>query len=98
MAASMSPSTSPRLPSPPPFPEVQIGPQSPGINATQGLAQLEIEDPATGATLDNGATSRIRPGTKAADMAAGPPLIPLANVGLLLFACSVSLLTVRFIA
>ena len=77
MAGSMSPSTSPRLPSPPPFPEVQIGAQSPGMNATQSIAQLDIEE---SAALDNGAMRRIRPGTKAADMASGPPLIPLTEV------------------
>lgn len=32
--------------------------------------------------LDQGATRRIRPGTKAADMASGPPLVPLNQVGL----------------
>ena len=31
--------------------------------------------------LDQGATRRIRPGTKAADMASGPPLVPLNQVG-----------------
>jgi hypothetical protein len=29
---------------------------------------------------DDGSTRRIRPGTKAADMAFGPPLIPLSQV------------------
>ena len=80
MAGSMSPSTSPRLPSPPPFPEVQIGPQSPAMNATQGIAQLDLEE---SAALDHGVTRRIRPGTKAADMASGPPLVPLAEVCLI---------------
>ena len=79
MTESMSPSSSPRLPSPPPFPEVQIGPKSPGMNVTQGIAHLEIED---SAALDNGSTRRIRRGTKAEAMAAGPRLIPLAQVRL----------------
>lgn len=77
MTESMSPSSSPRLPSPPPFPEVQIGPKSPGMNVTQGIAHLDIED---SAALDSGSTRRIRRGTPAAVMAAGPPLIPLAQV------------------
>lgn len=29
---------------------------------------------------DTGAMRRIRPGTKAADMASGPPLVPLSEV------------------
>lgn len=33
------------------------------------------------ANLDQGATRRIRPGTKAADMASGPPVVPLHQVG-----------------
>jgi hypothetical protein len=34
-----------------------------------------------GATsFDEGASRRIRPGTKAADMPEGPPLVPLKNV------------------
>lgn len=75
---SASPSSSPRLPSPPPFPEVQIGPKSPGMNAVPGAAMPENEDTSK---LDNGAMRRIRPGTKAADMASGPPLVPLSEVG-----------------
>lgn len=77
MVESMSPSSSPRLPSPPPFPEVQIGPQSPGMSASQGMAQLETED---SIILDKSPTRRIRPGTKADDMASGPALIPLGEV------------------
>ena len=80
MATTMggvSPSRSPRLPSPPPFPEVQIGPKSPGFNPEQNTATPENSDTTN---LDNGAMRRIRPGTKAADMASGPPLIPLAEV------------------
>ncbi|KAL8824555.1 MAG: hypothetical protein Q9170_008122 [Blastenia crenularia] len=79
MAATMeatSPSRSPRLPSPPPFPEVQIGPQSPTSNAMSGVAQ-PLEE---AKKYDESATRRIRPGTKAADMDAGPPLVPLAQL------------------
>lgn len=82
MAASMgtiSPSHSPRLPSPPPFPEVQIGPQSPTLNPATGSSIQANDD--TG-KYDQSATRRIRPGTKAADMTSGPPLIPLAQVSL----------------
>ena len=78
-AGSVSPSTSPRLPSPPPYPEVQIGPKSPtGGMLTVNAAQEEKE----AAKLENGSTRRIRPGTRAADMASGPPLVPLSDVGL----------------
>ena len=68
--------SSQRLPSPPPFPEVQIGPKSPGI-ATPGDASTEVENIAN---YDQQAVRRIRPGTKAAEMAVGPPLVPLSEV------------------
>lgn len=77
MAAAMSPSTSPRLPSPPPIPEVQIGPQSPGINTSSNAGHPEAGG---SSTANTGAADRIRPGTRAADMAAGPPLVPLEEV------------------
>ena len=77
MAVSPSPSSSPRAPtsspqaySPPPAAEVQIGDPGPAI--------IEAEEHAN---LDHGATRRIRPGTRAADMASGPPLVPLNQVG-----------------
>jgi hypothetical protein len=70
----VSPSSSPRLPSPPPFTEVQIGPKSPTIG--EGPENQFGE----AARHDDSATRRIRPGTKAADMASGPPLIALAEV------------------
>ena len=78
-AGSVSPSTSPRLPSPPPFPEVQLGPKSPNPGSASVSALQDINDTPF---LDGGATRRIRPGTKAADMASGPPLIPLSEVSL----------------
>ncbi len=71
---AVSPSSSPRLPSPPPFTEVQIGPKSPTIGDGPENQLGEV------AKHDDGSTRRIRPGTKAADMASGPPLIPLAEV------------------
>lgn len=76
-AAGVSPSSSPRLPSPPPFTEVQIGPQSPSVGETFGN-DADLLGVAMGE--DEGSTRRIRPGTKAADMAFGPPLIPLSQV------------------
>lgn len=75
-AAAVSPSSSPRLPSPPPFTEVQIGPQSPTVGDKGGNEQLFAPLVET----DDGSTRRIRPGTKAADMASGPPLVPLSQV------------------
>lgn len=73
-AAGVSQASSPRLPSPPPFTEVQIGPKSPSF--------AKDAEKVLGASLeqDDGSTRRIRPGTKAADMAFGPPLIPLHQV------------------
>ncbi|KAJ5554858.1 hypothetical protein N7535_007302 [Penicillium sp. DV-2018c] len=76
-AAGVSPSSSPRLPSPPPFTEVQIGPQSPSVGEVFGK-DGELLGAAMGE--DDGSTRRIRPGTKAADMAFGPPLIPLSQL------------------
>ncbi|KAL1874439.1 hypothetical protein Daus18300_003457 [Diaporthe australafricana] len=62
---------SPRLPSPPPPAEIQIGPKSPGLPADQESQQLELT------ILNANSRRRIHPGTKSAEMAAGPPLIPL---------------------
>ena len=74
-----SPSLSPRAYSPPPAPEVQIAAsQSSATIGEPGPTILASEDMAK---LDQGATRRIRPGTKAADMASGPPLVPLSQVG-----------------
>ncbi|KAL8801725.1 MAG: hypothetical protein Q9182_004264 [Xanthomendoza sp. 2 TL-2023] len=72
-----SPSRSPRLPSPPPFPEVQIGPQSPTGRIVPGSSTQEHDDTAR---YDQSASRRIRPGTRATDMAAGPPLVPLSEI------------------
>ncbi|PVH93626.1 Mob1/phocein, partial [Periconia macrospinosa] len=67
-----SPLSSPRLPSPPPIAEIQLGPKSPspGTEEQQKLFS----------TLDNGASRRIRPGTRADDMAEGPPLVDLSEI------------------
>ncbi|KAI0014347.1 Mob1/phocein [Xylariaceae sp. FL0662B] len=60
---------SPRLPSPPPPAEIQIGPTSPGLNSTTPQMEQTM--------ADANAKRRIHPGTKSEDMAAGPPLVPL---------------------
>lgn len=70
--ATMSPSSSPRLPSPPPIAEDQLGPTSP-LPRTDEQQKLF-------SNLDHGAARRIRPGTKAEDMAEGPPLVDLSEV------------------
>jgi hypothetical protein len=72
--SGVSPSSSPRLPSPPPIPEVQFGPKSPGVDLSKELTLDAASKP------DEGAARRIRPGTKAADMALGPPLVPLSQL------------------
>ncbi len=73
--AALAPS-SPRLPSPPPAAEIQIGPKSPsiGVTATRQAQQMEQS------TIVANSKRRIHPGTKAADFAAGPPLVPLHEV------------------
>lgn len=68
------PPSSPRLPSPPPPTEDQIGPPSPALGSSNAEPSLEQS------VIDANATRRIHPGTKAADMAAGPPLVPLGEV------------------
>ncbi|PGH03714.1 hypothetical protein AJ79_07296 [Helicocarpus griseus UAMH5409] len=77
-AAGASSQSSPRLPSPPPFTEVQIGPQSPTVGDGFGPSNEELlafpHEP------DNASMRRIRPGTKSADMASGPPLVPLSQL------------------
>lgn len=75
--AGRSPASSPRLPSPPPIAEDQIGPQSPGIS----LYEEDGKVPGS-SVLDTGASRRIHPGTTADEMAEGPPLIELQDVRL----------------
>ena len=74
MAAS-APASSPRLPSPPPIAEDQIGPTSPGVSLFEDHGQFPSIN-----SIDTGAGRRIRPGTKSEDMAEGPPLVELAEV------------------
>lgn len=73
----LSPGNSPRLPSPPPFPEVQIGPKSPSPGAGGESAVQEMD---SSNSIEEGQRRRIRPGTKAVDMATGPELVPLHEV------------------
>ncbi|KAK1139637.1 hypothetical protein N8T08_000574 [Aspergillus melleus] len=77
-AAGVTHPSSPRLPSPPPFTEVQIGPKSPSVGESIGKDAEHYLGASHGA--DDGSTRRIRPGTKAVDMAVGPPLIPLSQL------------------
>lgn len=74
-----SPVSKPRLPSPPPFTEVQIGPKSPGMSAETDTSNTKDDDLKKS---EQGAVRRVRPGTKAADMASGPPLKPLTEVSI----------------
>ncbi|KAM4056854.1 mob1/phocein family protein [Hirsutella rhossiliensis] len=66
-------SSSPRLPSPPPPAEIQLGPKSPSGGVTVSPHDTQMEQ----TLLDANSRRRVHPGTRAADMAAGPPLIPL---------------------
>lgn len=70
------PPSSPRLPSPPPVPEIQFGTKSPGMVEGGNEEENMIEK----AILEANSARRIHPGTKAADMATGPPLVPLSQV------------------
>ena len=72
---SLGPS-SPRLPSPPPAAEIQMAPMSPSGGPAASLQTTPQEQ----TQLEASSRRRIHPGTKAADMAAGPPLIPLHEV------------------
>ncbi|KFH47805.1 MOB kinase activator-like-like protein [Hapsidospora chrysogenum ATCC 11550] len=65
--------SSPRLPSPPPPAEIQIGPNSPSGGAAASLHATPMEQ----SLLDANSKRRIHPGTKSCDMAAGPPLTAL---------------------
>ena len=71
----VSPSSSPRLPSPPPFTEVQFGPKSP----TVGDANVDFQLVDT-TQLDAGASRRVRRGATAAEMRDGPPSVELDQV------------------
>ncbi|KAI9795134.1 MAG: MOB member 4, phocein [Peltula sp. TS41687] len=86
-----SPSSSPRLPSPPPLTEVQFGPKSPGLGGDNVvLPKAVLGDPnhgsktgtsgQDGSGTENQTTRRIRPGTKAEEMSSGPPLVPLSEL------------------
>ncbi|KAN0079099.1 Mob1/phocein [Elaphomyces granulatus] len=77
-AGGVSPSSSPRLPSPPPFTEVQIGPKSPTVGESLGSAGEKLL--ALSSASEKSAVRRIRPGTRADDMASGPPLVPLPQL------------------
>lgn len=68
--------SSPRLPSPPPPAEDQVGPRSPGLGGEGETQQMEQT------VVDANAKRRIHPGTKSEDMAAGPPLVSLNEVSL----------------
>ncbi|PQE15407.1 Mob1 phocein family protein [Rutstroemia sp. NJR-2017a BVV2] len=70
------PPSSPRLPSPPPPTEIQIGPKSPSLGSAASNQEQMVEQ----GIIESNAGRRIRPGTKAADMAAGPPLVPLSEL------------------
>jgi len=67
---------SPRLPSPPPPTEIQIGPQSPAAPGSSSTQESAMEQ----SVINANSSRRIHPGTKSVDMAAGPPLIPLLEV------------------
>ncbi len=69
-----SPSSFARLPSPPPIAEDQTTPQSPT------LASFQDHDAGGSDIIDQGASRRIRPGTKAAEMHEGPPLVEFSDV------------------
>ncbi|KND93178.1 MOB kinase activator-like 4 [Tolypocladium ophioglossoides CBS 100239] len=66
--------SSPRLPSPPPPAEIQISPNSPSGGSTVSPQAAQMEQ----TVLDANSHRRVHPGTKAADMAAGPPLLDSA--------------------
>lgn len=71
------PPTSPRLPSPPPPTEYQLGPPSPSRALSAGSSgEIKADRDA----MDRNITRRVRPGTKSADFACGPPLIPFSEV------------------
>ncbi|KAF3052798.1 hypothetical protein E8E11_001334 [Didymella keratinophila] len=65
----MASPASPRLPSPPPIAEDQLSP-----------VPASPEQQRFFSNLDHAAARRIRPGTKAEDMAEGPPLVELSEI------------------
>lgn len=69
----MSPSSSPRLPSPPPIAEDQISPKSPTVSVTEDQNSFYLN-------VDQASARRIRPGTKAENISDGPPLVELSQV------------------
>lgn len=71
-----TPSSPTRLPSPPPFPEIQIPLNSPSV----GVLSDSPDETMQQRIFEANARRRIHPGTKAADMAAGPPLTLLEEV------------------
>lgn len=71
------PPSSPRLPSPPPPTEIQIGPKSPSLSSNSDQEPTIEQN-----IIEANSRRRIHPGTKAADMAAGPPLMALNEVSL----------------
>lgn len=78
--AGVQSSNSPRLPSPPPLTEVQIGSPSVGNECSDQDAEQSLNYTPDNHDDEASATRRVRPGSKAIDMAASPPLIPLAQV------------------
>ncbi|KFY29958.1 hypothetical protein V493_02203 [Pseudogymnoascus sp. VKM F-4281 (FW-2241)] len=70
------PPSSPRLPSPPPPTEIQIGPKSPSFQDSSNSQENAMEQ----SIIELNSSRRIHPGTKGADMAAGPPLVPLMEL------------------
>ena len=80
--SKLSPSSSPRLPSPPPIAEDQINPKSPTVSATENQTSFLYSS-------GQSSTRRVRPGTKSEDISDGPPLVDLAEVG---FKASISLM------
>ncbi|KAH6612122.1 Mob1/phocein [Boeremia exigua] len=69
VATAMTSPASPRLPSPPPIAEDQLSP-----------VPASPEQQKFFSNLDHAAARRIRPGTKAEDMAEGPPLVELSEI------------------
>lgn len=71
-----TPSSPTRLLSPPPFPEIQIPLKSPSV----GVLSDSTDETMQQRIVEANARRRIHPGTKAADMAPGPPLTLLEEL------------------